>query len=91
MGLNHIKAIKTREDVEVITLAGGVEVDAAAFAREWGIPHYSLDLAECLKQPGVDAVLLASPTQVHAQQAELALRMGKHVQVAIPMGLSLEE
>ena len=91
MGLNHIKAVKTLEDVEVVTLAGGVEADAAAFAREWGIPHYSLDLEECLKQPGVDAVLLASPNQVHAQQAELAMRMGKHVQVEIPMGLSLEE
>ncbi len=91
MGLNHIKALKTLEDVEVVTLAGGVEEDAAAFAREWGIPHYSLDLEECLNQPGVDAVLLTSPNQVHASQAELAMRMGKHVQVEIPMGLSLAE
>jgi 2-hydroxy-4-carboxymuconate semialdehyde hemiacetal dehydrogenase len=91
MGLNHIKALKTLEDVEVVTLAGGVEEDAAAFAREWGIPHYSLDLEECLNRPGVDAVLLATPNQVHASQAELAMRMGKHVQVEIPMGLTLEE
>ncbi len=91
MGLNHIKALKTLEDVEVVTLAGGVEEDAAAFAREWGIPHYSLDLEECLSRSGVDAVLLATPNQVHASQAELAMRMGKHVMVEIPMGLSLEE
>jgi len=91
MGLNHMKALSALDDVEVVTLAGGVEEDAAAFAREWGIPHYSLDLEECLNQPGVDAVLLATPNQVHAKQAELAMRMGKHVQVEIPMGLSLEE
>lgn len=91
MGLNHMKALRTLEDVEVVSLAGGVEEDAAAFAREWGIPHYSLDLEKCLNQPGVDAVLLATPNQVHAQQAELAMRMGKHVLIEIPMGLSLAE
>lgn len=92
MGLNHMRALKSLGDqVEVVSLAGGVEEDAAAFAREWGIPHYSLDLEECLDQPGVEAVLLATPNQVHAEQAELAMRMGKHVQVEIPMGLSLEE
>jgi len=91
MGLNHIKALKTLDDVEVVTLAGGVEEDAAAFAREWGISHYSLDFEECLNRPGVDAVLLTTPNQVHASQAVLAMRMGKHVQIEIPMGLSLDE
>ena len=91
MGLNHMKALKTLEDVEVVTLAGGVEEDAAVFAREWGIPHYSLDLEECLNRSGVDAVLLTTPNHLHASQAELAMRMGKHVQIEIPMGLSLEE
>ena len=91
MGLNHMKALKTLEDVEVVTLAGGVEEDAAVFAREWCIPHYSLDLEECLNRSGVDAVLLTTPNHLHASQAELAMRMGKHVQIEIPMGLSLEE
>ena len=91
MGDNHIRTLKQFNDIEVVTLAGGVEKDAAAFAKEWDIPHYALDLEECLNQPGVEAVLLATPNQVHAGQAELAMHMGKHVQVEIPMGLSLAE
>ena len=91
MGYNHIRTLREIDGVDVVSLAGGVEADAAAFAREWEIPHYSLDLEECLSQPGVEAVLLTTPNQVHADQAEMALNMGKHVQVEIPMGLSLPE
>ncbi len=91
MGFNHVRTLKEIEGVEVVTLAGGVEADAEAFAKEWEIPHFSLDLETCLSQPGVEAVLLATPNQVHTAQAELALNMGKHVQVEIPMGLTLED
>ena len=51
----------------------------------------ALSLEECLKQPGVEAVALATPNQVHTAQAELALNMGKHVLVEIPMGLTLAD
>jgi|TARA_B100002003_G_C14030777_1_gene496876 2-hydroxy-4-carboxymuconate semialdehyde hemiacetal dehydrogenase len=91
MGFNHIKVLQQLDDVEVVTLAGGVEEDAAAFAQAWEIPHYSLDLETCLNQPEVEAVVLATPNQVHAAQAEQALSMGKHVLVEIPMGLNLAE
>ncbi|MCZ6632651.1 MAG: Gfo/Idh/MocA family oxidoreductase [bacterium] len=91
MGTNHIQVLKQFDDIEVVTLACGVEEDGLAFAKEWGIPHVSTSLEECLHQDGVEAVLLTTPNQVHASQAELALKMGKHVQVEIPMGLSLEE
>jgi 2-hydroxy-4-carboxymuconate semialdehyde hemiacetal dehydrogenase len=77
--------------VEVATLAGGIEADAAAFAKQWEIPHYALDLKTCLQQPGVEAVLLATPNQIHAEQVLLALGMGKHVLVEIPMALTLAD
>ena len=91
MGTNHMKTLRQVEGVELVALAGGVEADAAAFAKEWEIPHYALNLEECLKQPGVEAVVLATPNQVHTAQAELALNMGKHVLVEIPMGLTLAD
>ena len=91
MGLNHMKSLRQIEGVEVVSLACGVEEDGAAFAAEWDIPHYSTDFEACLGQPGVEAVLLASPNQVHADQAITAMKMGKHVEVEIPMGLTLEE
>ena len=48
MGVNHMKALSAIAGIEVMTLAGGIDTDAAKFAREWDIPHWSLDLASCL-------------------------------------------
>ncbi len=90
-GITHMKALGEMPDIEVVSLAGGIDADAAAFASEWGIPHYSLNYEECLDQPGVEAVILGSPNQVHCEQTVLALEKGKHVLVEIPMGLSLRE
>ena len=90
-GFTHMEALSARDDVEVITLAGGIEMDTAEFAGKWNIPHYSMNLEECLNQPGVEAVVLTTPNQIHCEQAELALGMGKHVLVELPMGLTMEE
>ena len=90
-GTTHIEALQGISGVEVVTLAGGVEADTAAFARKWNIPHFSLDLVECLEQPNVEAVILTTPNQIHADQTELSLEMGKHVLVELPMGLTIEE
>jgi 2-hydroxy-4-carboxymuconate semialdehyde hemiacetal dehydrogenase len=90
-GVSHMQCLGEMDGVEVVTLAGGIEEDAAAFAREWGVPHYSLNLEECLKRPQVEAVILATPNQIHCEQALLAMSMGKHVLVEIPMGVTLEE
>ena len=90
-GLTHMQALRELGGIEVVTLAGGLAADTAEFAREWSIPHWSLDLQTCLAQPGVDAVIITTPSQVHAEQTELALSMGKHVLVEIPMAVNLED
>lgn len=90
-GRTHMEILRRLGGVEVVTVAGGVEADLVTFAQEWKIPHWSLDLSECLRRPGVEAVILGSPNQVHCEQVELALGMGKHVLVEIPMGLTLAE
>ena len=50
------------DGVDVVSLAGGNPADTVKFAAERGIPHWSLELDECLARPGVEAVILASPT-----------------------------
>lgn len=89
-GINHLKALANIKDVEVISLVG-VEPNTPDVARAYKIPHHTHDLAEALKQPGLDAVILATPTQIHAKQAEQVMRAGKHVLVEIPMADSLED
>jgi 2-hydroxy-4-carboxymuconate semialdehyde hemiacetal dehydrogenase len=91
MGVVHIKALKKINDVEVVTVNSRLEESGKAFAAEWGIPHYSTDLEACLDRPGIDAVILATPSNLHADQTLLALSRGKHVQVEIPMSLTLRD
>ena len=90
-GIKHLEAIQKIPGIEVVTLAGGSADSTKEVAQKFGIPHWSTDLAECLKQPGVEAAILATPTQMHAKQAIQCMRAGKHVQVEIPMADSLKD
>ena len=87
----HMDGLERIDGVEVVSLAGGDSADTVEFAAERGIPHWSLELDECLARPGVEAVILATPTPLHVAQAERVLRAGKHVLVEIPMAESLAE
>ena len=54
-------------------------------AQKYGIAHVTTELGEALERPGVEAAILATPTQLHAAQASACLEAGKHVQVEIPL------
>lgn len=90
-GNKHLEALANIEDVDVVSLAGGVEDATRSVAEKYGIPHWTLDLDEALAQPGVEAAILATPTQIHAAQAEQVMRAGKHVLVEIPMADNLAD
>jgi 2-hydroxy-4-carboxymuconate semialdehyde hemiacetal dehydrogenase len=90
-GIKHLEAIQNIPGVEVVTLAGGRPAGTEEVAKKWKIPHWTTDLGESLKQPGVEAVILASPTQVHAQQAIQSMRAGKHVLIEIPIADTLAD
>jgi 2-hydroxy-4-carboxymuconate semialdehyde hemiacetal dehydrogenase len=90
-GIKHIEAIRNIPGIEVITLAGGSPDSTKEVAAKYGIPHWSTDLGECLAQPGIEAAILATPTQMHAKQAVQCMRAGKHVQVEIPMADSVAD
>jgi 2-hydroxy-4-carboxymuconate semialdehyde hemiacetal dehydrogenase len=84
-GTRHMEAVANIPGIEVVTLTGGRSESTEAFAKKWKIPHWTSDFRESLKQPGIEAVIITSPTQIHAEQAELAMRAGKHVLIEIPM------
>jgi 2-hydroxy-4-carboxymuconate semialdehyde hemiacetal dehydrogenase len=91
MGEIHVKALKKIADVKVVSVAGRTEAGVKAFAEKWNIPHSSTNLEECVDRPGVDAVILTTPSDQHHDQTLMALRKGKHVQVEIPMALTLAD
>ena len=90
-GVKHIEGIKNISGIELITLTGGNQAATEEVAKKFGIPHWTGDLGESLKQPGLEAMILATPTQMHADQAEQCMRAGKHVQIEIPMADSLAD
>jgi 2-hydroxy-4-carboxymuconate semialdehyde hemiacetal dehydrogenase len=91
IGRRHIMALQRIGGVEVISLVGGNPTDTAAFAEEFGIGHFTGELSESLALPGVDAVVLATPTGMHASGAIQVMEAGKHVLIEIPMAGSLAD
>jgi 2-hydroxy-4-carboxymuconate semialdehyde hemiacetal dehydrogenase len=90
-GVKHLEAIQKIGGIEVVTLSGGSADSTAEVARKFNISHWTTDLAQSLAQPGLEAMILATPTQMHARQTEQCLRAGKHVQVEIPMADNLAD
>jgi 2-hydroxy-4-carboxymuconate semialdehyde hemiacetal dehydrogenase len=90
-GIQHLDGIKNIDGVEVVSLVSR-ELDATRqVAAKYGIPHVSTDLADSLAIGEVDAVILCTPTQMHAAQASACLKAGKHVQIEIPLADSLND
>ena len=87
----HLDALAHVEGVEVAVLVGGVADATRQVAEKHSIPKWTLDLEEGLAQPGVEAAILATPTPMHAQQAQQVLRSRKHVLVEIPMADNLAD
>jgi 2-hydroxy-4-carboxymuconate semialdehyde hemiacetal dehydrogenase len=84
-GQKHLDAIKVIGGIEVVSLVGRDLEATRAAASKHGIPHITTDLGAALAQPGVDAAILCTPTQMHADQALQCMEAGKHVQVEIPL------
>ncbi len=90
-GKKHLAGLAEIEGAEVVTLFGRTAETTEAAARKFNIPHWTTSFDEALAQPGVEAVILTSPTQVHADQAEKVMRAGKHVEIEIPIADSLTD
>ena len=84
-GIKHLDALTAIDGVTVTSVVSRRLEQAEEVARTYGAPHAATDLDDALARDDVDAVILCTPTQLHAQQAIAAMRAGKHVQVEIPL------
>lgn len=89
-GIKHLDGIKNIDGVEVVSLISRDLEKTREVAAKYGIGHVTTDLADALALPEVDAVILCTPTQMHAEQTMACLKAGKHVQVEIPLADSLQ-
>ena len=91
IGRKHAAAIARIDGVELVSVVGRLEPDTKEFAAEFDIRHWTLDLGESLDLPGLDAVILATPTGMHAAQSIAAFEVGKHTLIEIPMADNLAD
>jgi 2-hydroxy-4-carboxymuconate semialdehyde hemiacetal dehydrogenase len=90
-GEKHLDGLKNIDGVEVVSLVGRTQDKTQALADKHGIAHATTNYEEMLENDDVDAVILCTPTQMHADQAIKAMDAGKHVEVEIPLADSLED
>jgi 2-hydroxy-4-carboxymuconate semialdehyde hemiacetal dehydrogenase len=90
-GIKHLDGLKNIEGVEITSIIGRELGKAQEVANKYGAKHVTTNLDEALARSDVDAVILCTPTQMHAQQSIAALKAGKHVQVEIPLCDNVQE
>jgi 2-hydroxy-4-carboxymuconate semialdehyde hemiacetal dehydrogenase len=90
-GIKHLDGIKNIAGVEVISLISRDIAKTQEVADKYGIKHVTTDLADSLAIKELDAVILCTPTQMHAGQTIACLQAGKHVQVEIPLADSVKD
>ena len=90
-GLKHLDALKNIEGVEVSSVMGPNKAKIESLAEERNIPNARTTLEESISEDNPDAIILATPTQAHAEQAIACMNAGKHVLIEIPMADSLED
>ncbi len=84
-GVKHLEALQNVDGVEVVSLIGRELEKTRGVAEKFGIEHVTTNLDESLARKDVDAVILCTPTQLHAAQGMACMRAGKHVQIEIPL------
>jgi 2-hydroxy-4-carboxymuconate semialdehyde hemiacetal dehydrogenase len=84
-GEKHLDGLKNISGVEIASIISRRAEQAAEVAAKYGARHSGTELSEALERDDVDAVILCTPTQMHAEQAIACMDAGKHVQVEIPL------
>nr|WP_145546850.1 Gfo/Idh/MocA family oxidoreductase [Variovorax boronicumulans] len=84
-GIKHLDGIKNIDGVEVVSLISRDLEKTKEVAAKYGVKHVTTNLEDSLALKEVDAVILCTPTQMHASQTLACLKAGKHVQVEIPL------
>lgn len=90
-GMKHLDGLKNIEDAELTVVSATSQEKADAVAEQYGVANAVVGLEAVLEREDVDAVILATPTGLHAEQTQAVLAAGKHVQVEIPLADSLAD
>ena len=90
-GKKHLDALALIDGVEIASVIGRRLEPTQELAAKYGAAHAGTNLDDALAMPDIDAVILATPTGMHAEQGLAAMNAGKHVLIEIPMADSLAD
>ena len=90
-GTKHLEALMNISEAQVTAVMATSMDKANASGDQFGIPHRFDDYQMMITSGEIDAVILATPTQLHAEQGIQAMDAGLHVMVEIPMADSLAD
>ncbi|MEE8519148.1 MAG: Gfo/Idh/MocA family oxidoreductase [Dehalococcoidia bacterium] len=93
LGFGATEFIPTLEQVPQVEIVAGADLRPQAlteFERRYGGNTYDSVEALCA-DPNVEAIWVATPNHLHAQNAITAAQNGKHICLRKPMGLSMDE
>jgi 2-hydroxy-4-carboxymuconate semialdehyde hemiacetal dehydrogenase len=85
IGERHARALSRIEDAQLALIISRTEDEAGKLASSFAVPEVGISFERVLDRADIDAVILATPTQMHAVQALQCLEAGKHVLVEIPL------
>ena len=90
-GKKHLDALALIDGVEIASVIGRRLEPTQELAAKYGAARAGTNLDDALAMPDIDAVILATPTGMHAEQGLAAMNAGKHVLIEIPMADSLAD
>ncbi|MCW5637200.1 MAG: Gfo/Idh/MocA family oxidoreductase, partial [Rubrivivax sp.] len=90
-GIKHLDAISNIPGVEVVSVMSRELGKTKEVAAKYGIAQATDSFDDILANKEVQAVILCTPTQLHAAQAVACMKAGKHVQAEIPLADSLRD
>ena len=90
-GTKHLDALTAIKNVDIAAVMATSLEKADAVAEKFSVPNRYDDYDTFLTCPDLDAVILATPTKIHAEQGLKAMKAGKHVLIEIPMADSLTD
>jgi predicted dehydrogenase len=87
----HLPALAHVDHTELVAICSRRQERATAIAARHGIPTASTDWRDIVNDPGVDAVIIATPPYLHHQMVIAAIEAGKHVLCEKPLARNLAE
>ena len=80
-----------RRREKVTSVYSRSEASASKFAQDYGVEHFTTDMAESVNHPSVEVVVIALPNHLHEAAVEACAKAGKPVLCTKPLGRTAEE